>query len=440
MIQLTINNSMSRIDGLSIPEMRALRDILSYSTSAQSQYFSGGFGNPKRYLIDKKGSFPSGLLYLVDGWLKGKHHSVTDYRRLPASTVDFKSSLGLTPYPEQREAALSCIARYRGIISAPTGSGKSVIISLIIKALGVRTLVVVPSLELKRQLSETLEKTFGIKTGPGKDLWVENVDGLSTKKKLVGYDCVIIDEFHRSAAKTYRTLNEKCWDGVFYRFGTSATPFRSQDHERLLLESVLSEVIYKLEYDTAVSKGYIVPIEAYYYELPKVKNQGTNWASVYSELVVKNEHRNQLISTVMGKLHKAGKSTLCLVREIAHGDRLSALTYAAFANGKSEDCPLLIDAFSRTKLTTLIGTTGVLGEGVDTKPCEYVIIAGLGKSRNQFMQQCGRAFRVYPGKESCKVILFKDASHRWSLSHFKAQCKVLLEEYGVVPVKLDTLT
>ena len=42
--------------------------------------------------------------------------------------------------------------------------------------------------------------------------------------------------------------------------------------------------------------------------------------------------------------------------------------------------------FNMGEIKTLIGTTGVVGEGVDTRPTEYVIIAGLGKSKPAFMQ------------------------------------------------------
>ena len=98
----------------------------------------------------------------------------------------------------------------------------------------------------------------------------------------------------------------------------------------------------------------------------------------------------------------------------------------------------LIDDFNRQKThPILIGTTGVLGEGIDTRPAEWIIIAGLGKSKNQFMQNIGRGIRVYPGKKSCKVILFKDGSHKWTLKHFKEQCMILKEVYGIVPMRLE---
>ena len=66
-----------------------------------------------------------------------------------------------------------------------------------------------------------------------------------------------------------------------------------------------------------------------------------------------------------------------------------------------------------------------------------IILAGLGKSKNAFMQQCGRGVRRYGDKQSAKIIIFRDASHKWSLAHFKEQVKILQEEYGVTPAKLE---
>lgn len=391
-----------------------------------------GHWHRSRPLIDRYGRFETGLLYIAEEYLKkGKlRHERHDARERPPLRDPLPIHLGaVVPRPEQLEAVEAAARDHRGIIVAPTGFGKSVVAALLIARFGVQALVVVPTLALKHQLTEDLRRFFGDKLFDTL-IQVENVDAIDPKKPAYA-DLVIIDEFHHSGAMTYRKLNKHAWKSVYYKFGLTATPFRSQDHERLLLEGVLSKVIYRVTYKTAVEKGYVVPVEAYYIDLPKIDVEGVTWAEVYRELVVRRKDRNEIIRGLLVDL--SGRSTLCLVKEIKHAAEIHP--EFPFAHGEDGQASAMINWFNKGGLS-LIGTTGVLGEGVDTRPAEYVIIAGLGKSKNAFMQQVGRAFRRFPGKESCKIILFRDQSHRWMLEHFRAQCEYLKEEYGVKPVKL----
>lgn len=448
MVELIIGNSYSQITGLSVDQIRQLRELMSYRVDT----YNGLHRYRSIPLITKTGVFPTGLLYLVESWIAegGYTVQVKDTRICPITHPNAHSnSLNPTkiptPYPEQMEAAEAVKRHKRGIVVAPTGTGKSLMIALTVDAIKVPTLVVVPTLELKAQLTSSLKQWFGdTLVGPltetglvNRWITVENVDALDPKKVLP-IDAVIIDEFHHAAAKTYHKLNKMAWKNVFYRIGMTATPFRADDNERLLLESVLAEVIYKLDYRAAVEKGYIVPIEAYFFDLPKRRYRGTTWSEVYSEAVVNNEERNTIIADILASLNKEGKPTLCLVKEIAHGEKLKKLSGGcAFVNGQDEASRIYLLEYILGDRKALIGTVGVLGEGVDTKPAEYVIIAGLGKSKNQFMQMVGRGFRTSPGKKSCKIIIFRDVSHRWTKQHFAAQVKYLKEEYGVTPERLE---
>lgn len=463
MITITVGNSASKITGLNTQQFNKLKKILCYRDTTklvQRLVVSEKTGKPVRkrvypikYLIGKNGAYPTGLHYLVQLFIKNNNLQchITDNRKLPtlkqlSKETLFKNKLK-TPYPEQLEAAEACLKHGRGIISAPTGIGKSFICELIIEKLQVKTLVVVPTLILKEQLTNSLREAFGDDlAGPminGKCIsfiTVENIDQLTNSKIKPAVDCIIVDEFHHSGASSYRKLNYKQWDDVYFKFGLTATPFRSSSSEKILLESVLSKVIYKISYATAVEKGYIVPMEAYYVELPKIKVTGATYDEVYKELVVGRQDRNETIIDMIENLYEQKISTLVLVNHIEHGEilRLMALERNLFiplAQGSNEDNDALIEAFNARKVNVMIAT-GVIGEGVDTKPCEYVILAAGGKSRNQFYQRIGRGFRKYPGKESVKVILFKDPSNRWISAHAKECIKYLLDDFNIEPTKL----
>jgi superfamily II DNA or RNA helicase len=463
MVKLRIGNSVCQILGLDQDRFRELRESISVREKTGRMIpTSTGKRIPEirtQYLIDKRGEFPTGLLYLVKEFLaeSGEDWTIDDTRVVPRLRQFWRESMFLpglefTPRPEQVEAAVAALEHGRGIVVGPTGVGKSAIAAQICDAFQVPTLIVVPSLELKRQTIEGLRQYFGEDVvGPLRRdgvrqyfVTVENVDALDPKKPMKGIDCVIIDEFHHSGAKTYRTLNRKAWEHVYFKIGLTATPFRSNDEERLYLESVLSHVIYRIEYATAVAKQYIVPMEVYYYDLPerKLKRGGQNYHSVYKQLVVEREDRNQLIADLVEKLWGAGASTLILVKQIEHGlllqREIDGRGYIIpFVKGENEDNREVISRFSSGEAGLLIGTTGVIGEGVDTKAAEWVILAGGGKSKNAFMQQVGRGFRNFPGKETCKVIMFRDPSNKWLLEHFNACVRYLREEYGVEPVRLE---
>lgn len=434
---LTIDNSFSRVEGLEHGLFEGLRDLLSYRV--EENFFSGSPRPTKRYLMNKRGEFPSGLIRQVIQFLSKRcSFDVVDNRaerRLATLTMPIylKANWGIEGRPEQHEAVKAAMRAHRGTIQAVTGSGKSVMMALLISRMKLRTLIIVPNLALKEQLTRTFRSYFESID----HIVIENIDS-STLPKRTDFDMLIIDESHHVAARTYRELNKKSWTKIYHRYFFTATPFRSKDEEQMLMESISGDVIYRLDYKKAVDKGYIVPVEAYYVDLPKTETDAYTWAEVYKELVVNNECRNDLIMKMMTKIYETGASVLCLVKEVGHGKALSEPSGFLFAHGDAEDCSFLIKNFSDGDYTGLIATTGVAGEGIDTKPCEYVIIAGLGKSKNAFMQQIGRAVRPYPGKGSAKIILFRDKSHKFTRAHFNAQVKILKEEFGVVPVKLNS--
>lgn len=434
MITLTINNSYSQITGLTTEPFNKLRKLLSYEIDSNAAYFSNNHFNTKRYLIDNKGTFPSGLLKDVKAFIRENalKCSVIDARRKPTKHIALKAKYQHAPYDAQTKAVEAAVRCGHGTISMVTGAGKSTVIAMIINAFKLRTLVIVPNLELKKQLTESLQAIFGVND----HITVENIDS-NALNSAKHYDVLIIDESHHSAASTYQKHNKKNWTGIYYRFFLTATPFRNNKDENLLFQAIAGEVIYTLGYKDAVKLGIVVPVEAYYIELDKVKTEAYTWAEVYSELVVNNEVRNNRIAELIKSLAEHGLSTLCLVKEIKHGTNLASLTGVPFCNGQDSDTRTFIQDFNSKRLTSLIGTTGVIGEGVDTKPCEFVIIAGLGKAKSAFMQQVGRALRTFKDKESCKIILIRDKSHRFTTRHFNEQCKVLKEEYGVTPLKLE---
>lgn len=429
MVTITLGNSISLIQGLSAELDKALREHLSYKIGS----FHSAFGVRKKSMLSKRGEFLTGLserimIFLAINGVKPKIiNKKTPFNKKPS----IKPVLPHTPYQQQNEAAAWAILN-NGIISMTTGSGKSTVIALIAAQLNVKTLVVVPTLNLKKQLTASLLEALKGKS----DIVVENIDS-SRLKTMTNFDLLIIDEMHHSAAKTYQTLNKRVWNNIPRRVGLTATPFRNNPEENLLLESICGPVLYELPYKQAATQGLVAKLEAYYYEVVPTPTEAHTWAQVYSELVVNNDKRNETIALTMLRLNASQKSTLCLVKEVAHGRKLAEMTGFPLITGEDEESRDYIRQFNNGEIMAVIATTGMCGEGVDTRACEYVIIAGLGKAKSQLMQQFGRAVRNYPGKDSGKIVLFRDKSHRFTLRHYRDQAKILKDEYGIIPVKLE---
>lgn len=426
MTQVIVDNSYSQVVGLKTEQFRLLKQALSYVVNPEAAFYSGGWVKTKS-LLDKAGYFPTGLLTRVQKII-GKHELID--KRIKPKYFTPHLIIGSPPLRDSQIDALHAAdERPRGGIVMPTGSGKSRVIAGLVQTKG-KTLVVVPNVSIRDQLAEVL-KVWGLK-----NVTVLNID--STKlAKMTDFDCLIIDECHHVAAETYQKLNKTAWKGIYYRYFLSATYHRNQANEHLLFEGVAGDVIYELTYEDAVKEGSIVPVEAYYYDVPTQECDLTTWSAVYSRLVVNNQPRNEMIAVTLLRMISAQKSTLCLVKEIKHGQILSEVTGVPFCNGQDNDSREYLTAFNKGEIRGLIATSGVAGEGVDTKPCEFIIIAGLGKAKSAFKQQCGRVVRTYPGKESGKVILFLDRSHKFTKAHFKAQKSILETDYKISPIKLN---
>jgi len=84
MVTITVDNSYSRITGLSLKDEKDLKDKLSYIVGGSNSYFSK-FGPRKRSLLGKRGDYPSGLNHKVIAFLKNRklRYEVKDVRVEP---------------------------------------------------------------------------------------------------------------------------------------------------------------------------------------------------------------------------------------------------------------------------------------------------------------------------------------------------------------------
>lgn len=453
MTRVIVGNSKSKIEDLPNQFRKPLAMLLSYLDQG-IMYATKNAWAARKYLVDKEGYFPTGLLSRVEKFLVDY---AVPYAKLDNRLKPKPANLGLTQrceepdaYIEQHFAVMKCAtdSEGRGVVVMPTGVGKSRVIKDLILMMDLPTLVVPPSANLKKQTFIYFEECFGKgavsyyskNTGFSTPIVVANIDSLESGKAqhFENVGMVLIDEFHHSAAATYRDVNEKLWSNVYYKFGFTATNFRNDPADQILLESVLSKEIYSMTPVEAIEKGYIVPIKPFIYSVENLElEDSSNYQTCYNRFIVENEERNKLIAELATKMIMSRIPTLVLVKQVEHGRKLSEMIqYSVFINGQEEDSTYnmeMVKRFNELKVPCMIGTS-VIGEGVDTKSAGCVILANGEKATSRVMQNIGRVVRNFPGKKVGYVFDFYDHGGKFVRNHSNKRFKLYREKFGVEPI------
>lgn len=156
------------------------------------------------------------------------------------------AGLNLTrePRPYQLQA-LNIALRKNGLFLMPTGSGKSLVIYMLLRVMDLKALVIVPTIGLVEQLAGDFaeygykEPVHKIYSGQEKD--TEDLITISTwqsvakmpKEWFEQFKVVIVDEAHTAKAKSITGILEKMTE-TFYRFGFTGTLDGTQTNAMVL--------------------------------------------------------------------------------------------------------------------------------------------------------------------------------------------------------------
>ena len=179
-----------------------------------------------------------------------------------------------------------------------------------------------------------------------------------------------------------------------------------------MIEAAAGYKILKVDSSYLIQKDYLVRPRIYF--IPITSHQRSKryirYPTVYTNEIVENQVRNQIISEIAKRYASEELTVLILVTQIKHGKILNTLLPdAILLTGKDRSGfrTQTLDALREGTQKIVIATT-LADEGLDIPGLQVLIQAGAGKSETRALQRIGRALRKTPTKNKAIVIDFFD--------------------------------
>lgn len=370
-------------------------------------------------------------------------------------------------HAHQQEAILHALNNHRGVVISPTGSGKSLIIYVLVRFLqsviGIdrKILVLVPTVGLVSQMESdffdysTQDKSWSCKKyihkiSAGQDKDTNKQIVISTWQSIYKlpktwfdqFDAIFFDECHQAKAESINFIGQKL-SKAWFRLGTTGTLQQTQAH-RLSIEGILGPAVQFINTKNLMNKGLLAKlgIDCIIIKYTEEEKQLLKKQKYSDEIkwVAKNEKRNQFIKELA--IRTKG-NTLVLFNYVEdHGKPLYALIQAAgsnrpiyFISGKTEaeTRESIRRVVDREKNAILVASFGTTSAGINIVNLDNIIFASPTKSVIRLLQSIGRGLRVSEKKKSLKVYDIVDdltyKSHKNHVyRHFEERLKIYKKE------------
>lgn len=357
---------------------------------------------------------------------------------------------GITFREDQFAAIKSVRKNNRGIILAPTGTGKTVIMCGIVSCYRkLNILILAHTLDLVAQIDTQIKKLVKMKTqtlNSKTDIdWkklqnndddfkkdgnvivstIQSFSKLDVDQYKELFDVVIVDEAHHvnSMNGTYGKVLTNILAPI--RVGFTAT--MPQEKLALLsMEGLLGPIINQLTLKEAKDNGLLVTPKIKMHKLPYNQkiNELRNYRQVIEEGVTRGFTLNNKIAEILTEALKEKKNILVFVQYIEQGEYIQALMErrelrVEFVNGEMD--PSLRTRI-KTKMETTKGnaviSTTVWKEGINIPSIDAIVLGGGWRSYIPIIQSIGRGLRIFDGKLEVIVHDFFDPSHNSLVSQF----------------------
>jgi superfamily II DNA or RNA helicase len=427
-----------------------------------SKAYRQGLWNGWIKVVDTRtGAFPAGLVPYVVAKLKeqGIHAPIADVREYPG--MDYclrpaRNKVSLENY--QLEAVESALRAERGVVAHATGSGKTEVMIELARRIGVKGLVLVHRRDLLYQTYDRFRNNLGIQgligiIGDGKHkegcLTVATFQSLYHSLRQYPRDVapflktigqVHVDEVQHVSADSFGYVM-KAIPNARWRFGYSATPFRSEGDREAFIRVVgwTGNVIHAMPPEGGIAAGRLVRADIFMLPSDGYADD-SSWPSAYSSGIVHNKLRNDKIVELASRVRHSGP-VLILVERVEHGRLLAERLRCPFLFGRTDS-----DTRSggwqdvRDGKLDVVVASRIADEGLDIPNIRFLILAGGGKAGHVVIQRIGRGMRVSTGKDRLTVFDFVDPG-KYLGQHSNERRKTYLAEgaYTLVPITFEEL-
>ena len=326
--------------------------------------------------------------------------------------------------------------KYNLLYQLPTGGGKTVIFSQIVREYIQRTnkkvLILTHRIELCKQTSKMLTG-FGvrnkiinskIKELPDQDQYmcfVAMVETLNNrlndeKVELENLGMVIIDEAHYNSFRKLFKFFNKC-----FILGVTATPLSS--NIKLPMKDNYRELIVGDSISSLIEKGFLAKANTYSFDVGlstlKVGINGDYTVKSSEELYSNFSMQEKLLDAYMEK--SLGKKTLIFnngintSREVYETFRNAGFEIRHLDNTTSKQDRKDILKWFKKKPDAILTSVSILTTGFDEPTVESIILNRATKSLTLYYQMIGRGSRVLPGKDEFTVIDLGNNAARFGL-------------------------
>lgn len=311
----------------------------------------------------------------------------------------------------------------RILVVSPTGSGKTVLASEIIRRLNIErkeVLFIDHLREITKQTSKKLNDfgvfngiiQAGIRATPIAGVQVASIQTLfgrsvSGRLELPPAKVIFIDEAHHVVARTYRRILEKYPDAIV--IGLTATPCRGDGRG---LGGVFADMVLCPDVPDLIDKKLLVPGRVYAPAPPDLNGVQVRAGDYVISQLAERMDRPKLVADIISTWHRYGdgRQTVVYASSVGHSvhirdEFMLAGIPCEHIDGKTpiEEREAALARFAAREIRVL-SNYGVFTEGWDCLDIGTVVLARPTKSFGLLWQMLGRGRRTAPGKSDCIVL------------------------------------